>query len=306
MAHFDRIRDPGFWVALGNLLASEMELFDAHLAGAINGDGGGVWAPSSLIEIGGLGLKITGPFVVTSQAQLQDGAVVSGGNLSVSLDATVQGDLLVQSTLEVEGTSEFHDDVLISGGGDLSVSGDANVQGALGVTGAATLASASVTDDLTVGDDATVGGDLAVTGTSSFTGGVQFAGPATFTDPVNLNDTVALTQPLTPSGAGRVRAKVVQGADADTVYTIADAEVVLIPGGVLTADRVYTLSATGAATGDRIVFATRDTSRTVTVTVPSNVGEQRLLRHNQSTSSDWVEYTYMGSAWYITGIYRNP
>ena len=58
MAHFVYVRAAGVWNPLTDLLSSEMATFDAHQYAAINGDGGGSWAPSSAIVIGGSGLQL--------------------------------------------------------------------------------------------------------------------------------------------------------------------------------------------------------------------------------------------------------
>ena len=58
MAHFSRIR--AVWNNLTQLLPSELTTLDANQAAAVNGDGGGTWAPTTPINIGGSGMQVTG------------------------------------------------------------------------------------------------------------------------------------------------------------------------------------------------------------------------------------------------------
>lgn len=62
MAHNTRIRPIGLWTLDSDVLTSEFEAFDLAQFESINGDQGGTWAPASQIEIGGAGLKVSGPF----------------------------------------------------------------------------------------------------------------------------------------------------------------------------------------------------------------------------------------------------
>lgn len=63
MGHNSLIRGGG-WAGASTILGSELATLDANLAGAINGDDGGCWAPAAAITIGGSGMAITGPLVV--------------------------------------------------------------------------------------------------------------------------------------------------------------------------------------------------------------------------------------------------
>jgi hypothetical protein len=58
------------------------------------------------------------------------------------------------------------------------------------------------------------------------------------------------------SGKGRIRGTQVTGADADTTYTVEQASTIFVPIGGLTGARIYTISGTGAAAGDRITVTT--------------------------------------------------
>jgi hypothetical protein len=67
MAHNSRIKAPGTWVLGDPLLPADVEQIDQTLFESVNGDHGGVWAPSTPIEVGGSGLKCTGLQEVTGE-----------------------------------------------------------------------------------------------------------------------------------------------------------------------------------------------------------------------------------------------
>jgi hypothetical protein len=90
MAHHTRVRaNLAAWQATPPVDPTEMEKFDADNLGNIDGDTGGVWAPSSVIEIGGSGLKVSGILeivngLVKNAQQLE---VQSGGTLKIDSGA---------------------------------------------------------------------------------------------------------------------------------------------------------------------------------------------------------------------------
>lgn len=80
MAHFTLTR-PGGWINGTTVLASELASLDAKSAGAVNGDGG-VYAPSSPIQIGGSGLWVTGPCILAGAGFVK---TLSGSGARISL-----------------------------------------------------------------------------------------------------------------------------------------------------------------------------------------------------------------------------
>jgi hypothetical protein len=88
MAHFTNIRaDLAAWVGNAIITAAEFWAFDEKLGKAINGDDGGVWAPTDPIEIGGDGLKVSGVLDVTGTAQFTgDVNIPDPGALNVTGD----------------------------------------------------------------------------------------------------------------------------------------------------------------------------------------------------------------------------
>lgn len=58
---FQRIREAGAWLFSSVIEPSELEQFDANQSRAVDGHGGGAYAPSSPIDIGGAGLRVLAP-----------------------------------------------------------------------------------------------------------------------------------------------------------------------------------------------------------------------------------------------------
>ncbi len=166
MSHFSRIRDLGLWVAGGILRATEMELFDLHLSKAVNGDEGGVWAPSAVIEFGGFGLKITGAFLATGAFRVNSlgdfrlGLSVQGAPLTSAQNITTQSDISADGNIHADGTLTADSD--ISTHGIIHADGNIDTDGNLLADG-----DINATHDLNAGGDATIGGFCAVTGNIS-------------------------------------------------------------------------------------------------------------------------------------------
>lgn len=106
--------------------------------------------------------------------------------------------------------------------------------------------------------------------------------------------TASISGPVTSVGAGRVRRRVITGADADSNYGINDADVI-IGATMTTADRTYTINTTGANEGD-------------VLKIVLGAGSNKILhvagiRDLQITTgyATWVELTYHSGAWVQTG-----
>lgn len=284
MAHFTRVRASGFWTSGSTLLNTEMEAIDSRLYKAVNGDDGGAWAPSSTaITIGGLGVSVTGPFVssgtfnVNSLANLNAGAVITGANLSVSLNATVQGNLEVQSTTHLIGNVTADGDIAAEriaihgahlGSNILSVDGDGRLTG-----------------DLTVDGAGSVGGAFGVVGTLSAIGGIAIAGAST------------LTKAVTTSSEGRVRRRYTALTDADTTIHANNCDIAQMRGAVMTADRNIAVTTTGAAAGDTMLIVNDDFSHSLYVRDGSYVGSVFAQLKNASSFSRAVMLVFDGTTW---------
>lgn len=86
MAHFVRTQPDGTWVS-GYVVQPDdfkdaTRGLDVKTFKAINGDDGGTWTPSAPIIIGGFGLRVTGPLLVSNSGVIQ---TVSGSGARITL-----------------------------------------------------------------------------------------------------------------------------------------------------------------------------------------------------------------------------
>lgn len=330
MAHFDRVREFGFWVT-SPLASSEMELFDSMLSKAINGDGGGVWAPSSLIEIGGSGVKVSTVLVVGP------GSAVSGRELTVIGESSFTGTMF--------GVDYSFTDGVITGdlavGDDLTVTGDITaatlalagaavsgrkltVNGASSFTGTIFGVDCSLTDgvftgDLAVGDDLTVTGDVTVGGTCAMTGAVSLGstlgvtgnttlsaalavgGTSTLSGAVTMASTLAVTGNATLSGVtkskGRHKVRTLTMGNASASASVSDYDRVMMPSGVMSANRSITILNTGAETGDVLRVTNEDSTYFLSYITAGPAGGDL----KRGTNINWVDLEFDGTDWRVSG-----
>jgi len=159
MAHNAYTRALGVWPATSVLTSTEMATFDLRQFQAVNGDLGGVWAPSSAITIGGSGLAVTGLLdaddadITIGHGRFLTVLGTAGGALGT---VTVEAGALVTlgGTTNISATGTMH---VLTGGGKIVVdSGGAfEVNGATALTikaGATATQEAGSTLDLSVSD----------------------------------------------------------------------------------------------------------------------------------------------------------
>lgn len=102
---------------------------------------------------------------------------------------------------------------------------------------------------------------------------------------------------VTLGGAGRVIQAPAVGPNADTTWLVDSPNRVVILQSTISADRIYSLSATGALDGDSITFYSDGTfTNTITVKDQSavTIGGVGV---NSSTGSSWAEFMFKGGAW---------
>lgn len=106
-------------------------------------------------------------------------------------------------------------------------------------------------------------------------------------------ETDTLESVVSLTGAGRIVDNVSSGPDADTTFLV-DAANRVVEVTTLTADRIYSLSATGAVTGDQLTFYC-DPAVTRTVTIKDQAAVTLWLLGNRVTSyGNWVTFIYVG------------
>lgn len=224
--------------------------------------------------------------------------------------------ITVEGTLVANAPATFNDDVAMA---DLSVANDtvlgsgassnATVNGQFAVTGSSTLGNSStdsttingtldVTGDVTLGnaasDTTTVTGDLnvnenTVLGTNS-SDSVTIPASLTVNGPMSLFG--ALSNALTFTGFGRVpdRTGLISAA---TTVNVGQGNVFIstYTGGALI---IVSMSDTGAADGDRMVFMKWESSGNVRVALPDGSTLLSSPAGNQGFAVAWRE----GGAWY--------
>lgn len=229
-------------LAFGEILTSnDMEALDASQARAIDGVGGGTYAPSATIVINGAGLQVAtlliGDLTVNGSTQL--------GNTS--------GD-----TLSVTATSTFSSPVTFDD--------DVAVNGAIVFTGDLTAGSVTINSDATIGNSASDA--LTVGATTEFNAPVTLAdsllaGDAQFNGDVQIGntsgDSLAIVSRLSTAlgftGSGRIPWRLYTGlsSSVDSTITVATGNLIRVPHNQ-TALRTYTVSNSGAQDGDFMIF----------------------------------------------------
>lgn len=86
MSNIPRIRAPGLWVAGSVVLPEEFEAIDEIRPWMINADGGSTNAPTVQIELGGQGLRVSGPSRLDG---ITLGALAATGTFTVSNNSTL-------------------------------------------------------------------------------------------------------------------------------------------------------------------------------------------------------------------------
>lgn len=203
MAHNAYIRALGVWPATSVLTSTETATFDLRQFQAVNGDLGGVWAPSSAITIGGSGLAVTG-FLDADDADITIGhgrfLTVLGtaggalGTVNVNLGAVVN--LLNGSTTALAGLLNVTatGDIVTDAGSAITISGDLVLANAAAFTMGGTstfLMQTTTTFNSTStfnANGATVFGATAVI-TANASSTMALGGTVTTTGTVTLNGT---------------------------------------------------------------------------------------------------------------------
>jgi hypothetical protein len=262
---FARIRPFGNWLDGGTLDETELEQFDDHLSKAIDGDGGGAYAPSAQLIIGGaFAFKLT-------------------TGLDVDADAGVSGSLTVETNLLVDG--------------DAALGGDVGVVGAATFAGVATFNDNSIFNGLVAFND-TVTADTLLATVLGVSGGASIAGGL-------AADTVTPGEIILSGTSKGIREHVVYGPDADHTYSVGDATVIVagaVPA--LTAGRAYKLNdATSVGTKIKILNWNGSFDITIKNQSGSNIGiAPKLVTAGVPGIAEmmWYDSTGTGNSWGAT------
>jgi hypothetical protein len=187
MANFSRLRAPGFWVVGSVVLPEEFEDFDDARPAIINARDGSTHAPTVQVELGGQGLRVSGPsrFDGITIAVLAASGTFTVANTSDLIVAN-GGDLIVQAGGDLDiGTGVGLANLTVKSGSLATIAsgGSMDVRGAtINYDGSAATYNAGSL--LTANADAiwNVGGIVTFTATS----GVTCNGATTLGSSTNL------------------------------------------------------------------------------------------------------------------------
>jgi hypothetical protein len=232
------------------------------------------------VQLGNAGadaINIIGTATVSQAATFNNGFIVSAGSVTFDSGFTVGS-----------STATFNSLVLCNG--DVTLGNSAldtlTVNATAVFDGPVTLG--------TTGDAITVPGTATFAAQATFTSGLVSNNLSALHGDVNLGDssgdTIALHGVLVNTSQGRQRLRVVETADADTTYGINNGDIFWADASVITAARAYTLSTTGAATGDTITFVNTDAAFAVTV---NGVTLQNIGGNVRS-----VKFVFRAGAWH--------
>lgn len=244
---------PSGW-AFGELLTSvEMEALDASQAQAIDGTGGGTYTPSATIIINGAGLKVNN-LTVTGTLTLLGNETIGNSptdTLSVLATSTFSAPVTFNNPIGATDTVDFSGNFTVHSGAVSNLWG--NVQIGLGPTQTLDVeATATANAPWGFNDTVDMGAQLTVhSGADArLWGNVELGGDNSKT----LTIAALLISRLNFGDGGIVPFRLSnQLGNGDQTITVTDGNVFHLPHNN-SALRSYTLSSSGAQTGDFAVF----------------------------------------------------
>lgn len=332
MAHLATARaDLAAWQApLSAVTAEEFWQIDENASKAINGDEGGVWAPSDWIIIGGVGLEVSGDFYASNNAQIGASAADTLGVAAVA-DFTADVTLGASSgdALDVNATATFASSVLFevdvtigtSPADSLTVESFTTFVTDVQFDGQTLFSLAAQFDDPVVfNDDVTLGnaaadaisvvGTMTVDEDATFVGLVtaaEFAAPlATFAElavdilVVPPGGSFVLNEPMTFVTDGRIPWRLFTGGDANEQILVTDGNVI---GAALSTGRQYQIDDTGAQNGDWFIFY-NDTIYPLDILEPGGTPATLVtdLAQVSGTVPGFAILIRLGGAWKTIGV----
>jgi len=179
---FTRNRPIGGW-NVGAVSPDEFEKFDDQISKAIDGDGGGAYAPTTPIAIGGAGLQVDGNFNVVGPGVIAVQATVSAATFlcPVVFDNASQPFVVVHD-MEVIGQTHLIGDVTVDGALTMTGSGTLSVNGLSVFSGIAGFQSVTnFNAQVNCGSELNVTGTFGVAGAAAFGSTMSVADIADFT-----------------------------------------------------------------------------------------------------------------------------
>lgn len=282
MAAFTYVRDGGLWADNSQFTAADAAGFDSRIHKALNATDGGVWAPTSVIELGGAGLKVTGPTL------LLGGLEVGGDDVFFNTPGTVGFNAGV--VINFAGVTSFADHAAFGGTVFHAAAVTFNDQIAAGLVNCLTL---------TVNGPGNVSGNMAVEGTltaanSTLSGIVTI--PSQFvlgtSDGTSLG---VLRAPMQGSGLGRVvpNGQLITSSQIRQTFSPATVQWLNIPAGLFGASTgtfTTVISDANCLDGDSIGVTNQDTAQDAFVQDPA--GGITTVK-----AFSWNRYMRFNGAW---------
>lgn len=319
MAHNVRLRaNLAAWGIGTTVLDTEFNAIDQKVFESVNGDLGGVWAPSTVIEVGGSGVKLTGPVRLAGAASAPAAGDVNVGSGVVDWQGTkwegtptiATGQLLSlglvgTGILEIDGPATALVQIGSGAGGvPLDIYADTTFKSVSTVTFQAQI-KANAGIDATGGgsafDAAVFDGDVTLNSGSSFLA----LGDVEFRNPVNRLLGSASAGLLVDDGASVIVSGLlamnqtttqllwpVQVITTDANATVTNKLYVTNEGAPLSAQRDYALDLSDAAIG--MVTHVYNTNATHSVRVLNGVAGSSIATLTVGT---FGVFRHNGSAW---------
>lgn len=277
MAHFAYTKIFGVWPSNQVLHATELADFDAKTFKSLNADEGGVWAPSSPVILGGMGLQVPANVILGT-----------GGTTSLTVDSTCAFDYQAGFF----GIVLTHADVMIGDDNTTTATVNSNLVINSGFVANANSSFAGSGVHLSFGTGTTL--SLATGSSLVCSASALFNASVTFADAINVDDD------LTLAGAGAIVERVVTGSDSDSTYSVSSADTVFIPN-TLSAPRQYLVDHVGAVVGKKMHFALQvGASASIEVDLVDTVSGRILPGNrikNAASNYSSVTIQFIGGTW---------
>ena len=289
MSHNTRTRDDLAAWGSGAVSPTEFENLDANAYKSINGDDGGVWAPSSQIEIGGSGILMSGPFVADGTSTFNGQVTFASGsapifndgpvfNNTATFNANVNIGNAFTDILNVIATANFDNDVTIGASlvDLMTVLGESDFSGAAFFHGDVRI-GVGTGEELQIDADVEINGNTVVVGNIELAGGIDITGLVELDDELNFGASSLITGIPTLgsymrfSGPGRVPLRVAELTNASQTVAVADGNFFLM--APLTADKTIIIGDSGAVSGDFMFIensSSGGSAADIVVDLPSN------------------------------------
>jgi len=268
-----------------------MSSLDAKTFKSINGDEGGVWAPSSPIVVGGSGMTVTLVGVNTAESLFVTGTLDS----AFGSNAWFRGNTGFRdgsaTSVRDGATWSFNEGSITTfqDGSTLDVHGSFNAE-FLGVT------SIQVADSLYTAPDSVtnLSGNLSVSQITQLHGSVTIEGDASL-----QGNTTVSGGGIQLSGSGTITERCAIGANSNATYSVNSTDVVWVNANDQTGSWIYTIDDVGVAVGKkmRICYFFGSSSHTIEIR-RANVTSIAVLG-NSSSYYNWIDIQFINGRWQL-------